>query len=82
MRSCLASDKQTIRLSELINLSIGRTPVAGTPPTQENRFVTTANVARKHAFPDVSFDSNGGMTLETFACRTDTGAQSRDSYRS
>jgi hypothetical protein len=56
--------------------------MAGTPPTQEIRFVTTANVARKHAFPDVSFDSNGGMTLETFACRSGMCAQTRDSCRS
>jgi len=56
--------------------------LAGTPPTQESTVVNAANVAHKHAFPDVSFDSNGGMTLETFSRHDGMGAKTRDSCAS
>ncbi len=56
--------------------------MAGTPPTQEGGPRTAAIVVRSYAFPNVSFDSNGGMTLRTFACHTGMGVRKRDSWRS
>ena len=55
--------------------AIGRDP----PYIEKTDFAVVGERGRKYAFPNVSFDSNGGMTLETFACHAGINAQTRDS---